>query len=72
MAPQHGHERAAEGRRLRSQRNRLRLSQRDVALAMGVSPATVGNIEAGVFSQRMRNRLADALALLAKTTAGAR
>lgn len=65
-------ERQLEGQKLKLARERLGLSQRDVAIAMGVSPATVGNIEAGVFSQRMRNRLADALALIAKTKVGAR
>lgn len=64
-------ERQNEGQKLRQARERLGVSQRDVALAMGVSPATVGNIEAGVFSQRMRNRMADALAQLLAAKAGA-
>lgn len=59
-------ERQLEGQKLRQARERLGVSQRDLAIAMGVSPSTVGNIEAGVFSQAMRNRLADALAQLAK------
>jgi DNA-binding XRE family transcriptional regulator len=66
-------ERQNEGQKLKQVRERLGLSQRDVALAMGVSPATVGNVEAGVFSQRMRNRMADALAqLFSERKAGAK